>query len=345
MGNKMAKLKYSEDEILSDHDYAELHYENGVRLHGGFLADGTYRSPRTLNRWPAIKAWQARLQESGGTLLDVTTELLKHGSFPTFAQQRLLIRNGIGQGFWNSLTITGIIEGRGRMLADIVAPDFQEIVVEDISDTATAHLNKGLFKAHGYDEGGCEELGQGGHDVMWFAVRDLIFGEGAFPLVEPGDRGGRPGADTREMPDIPEQYEGVIKSLMNVLMIEIRAEHFFNFCTDVIRDPDLFLDRRDAADHAADLVDRIKEDEASHVGYLVTWISELCNFTFKLADGGTKHGSEIVLPVWQKIAEYQANVVPLAGRDEERQAIEARIATLPANDAGSVLAEFQRLNA
>lgn len=339
----MAKLQYTEEEILADHDYAELHYENGVRLHGGFLADGSYRSPRTLNRWPAIRAWQGALQENGGTLLNVTTELLKHGSFPTFAQQSLLIRNGIGQGFWNSLTTTGIIEGRGRMLADIVAPDFQEIIVEDVSNSATAHLNKGLFKAHGYDEGGWEEKGEGGHDVMWFAVRDLIFGEGAFPLVEPSDRGGRPGADTREMPDIPEQYEGVLKSLMNVLMIEIRAEHFFNFCSDVICDPDLFHERREEADHAAELVDRIKEDEASHVGYLVTWISELCNFTFKLADGTTKPGSEIILPVWERIADFQANVVPLAGRDDERKAIEERIATLPAAD--NVRAEFERLSA
>lgn len=343
MGNKMAKLQYTEEELLSDHDYAELHYENGVRLHGGFVANGEYVSPRTLVRWPAIKAWQEALQAEGNELLNVTTELLKHGSFPNCAQQSLLIRNGFGEIFWNSLTTTGIIEGRGRVLADIVAPDFQEIIVEDISNTLTAHLNKGLFKAHGYDEGGCEDLGEGGHNVMWFAVRDLIFGEGAYPIKDPVGGAIREGSDGREMPDIPEANEGLIKSLMNVLMIEIRAEHFFNFCTDIIRSPDLFQDRRKDADHAADLVDRIKEDERSHVAYLVTFISELRSFTFKLADGSTKAGHEIIDPVWHAVVDYQSNDVPLSGRDNVRQEIKDRITA--SKETESLYGEFEKLSA
>jgi len=36
----------------------------------------------------------------------------------------------------------------------MVAPDLQAIIVEDIKDSACAHLNEGLLYAHGMDEGG-----------------------------------------------------------------------------------------------------------------------------------------------------------------------------------------------
>ncbi len=70
------------------------------------------------------------------------------------------------------------------MLAEATAPDFQNIVEEDISGTATGHLNKGLLVAHGLDEGGSPERGEGGHDAMWFAVRDMLFGKHAYPRAE-----------------------------------------------------------------------------------------------------------------------------------------------------------------
>ena len=62
------------------------------------------------------------------------------------------------------------------MLATITAPDFQALVEEDISETATAHLNKGLFVAHGLDEGGDGVSDVGAHDEMWYVVRDLALG-------------------------------------------------------------------------------------------------------------------------------------------------------------------------
>jgi hypothetical protein len=77
---------------------------------------------------------------------------------------------------------------------------------------------------------------------------------------------------------------------MNVLMIEIKAESFFSFCVAVMRDPDNFRDRREVANHAADLVDRIRQDEAPHVGYLTAVVSELRSFTFKTADGEAHRG-------------------------------------------------------
>ena len=53
-----AQLEYTSDELLASHDYAEPLFAGGVRCHGGFTGDGTYVSPRTKHRVPAIEAWQ-----------------------------------------------------------------------------------------------------------------------------------------------------------------------------------------------------------------------------------------------------------------------------------------------
>jgi hypothetical protein len=65
----------------------------------------------------AIEAWTAALRERGGDLFDADASLLGGPRMPNAAQQRLLLREGIGAPFWNSLTVTGKIEGRGRILA------------------------------------------------------------------------------------------------------------------------------------------------------------------------------------------------------------------------------------
>ena len=62
-----AQTSFTEQELLLDPDYAEPLVANGVRCHGGFDADGTYLSPRTRFRAPAIEAlkrhdlWRYRL--------------------------------------------------------------------------------------------------------------------------------------------------------------------------------------------------------------------------------------------------------------------------------------------
>ena len=274
----MPKLTYTRDELMADHAYAKLHLEAGYRLHGGFDEKGNYVSPRTLHRWPAVHAWQDALASRGFRLMDATTRLLKRGPYPTIEQQRFLLGNGFGETLWNSLTITGIIEARGGMLAQAVAPDFQEIVVENISDTCLGHLNGGLLAAQGYDEGGNKAKGEGGHDDMWFAVRDALFGKNAFPIPEVPQSIARPETG-RRLPQIPKAHEEWILLLMNVLMIEIKAENFFAFCQAVMRDPANFRDRPQAAAHAAELVERIRTDEAIHVAYLTTALSELRSFT------------------------------------------------------------------
>ena len=243
-----ARLRYTRQELLQNHDYAALHEAAGYALHGGFLADGTYASPRTLHRWPAVKAWGHALEARGWPLIDASGDLLMRGSYPNEAQETLLLKAGLGQTLWNSLTVTGVIEARGQALCNLPAPDLQRLIIEPIADTGLGHLGQGLFYAHGADEGGDPaDMSRGAHDAMWFAVRDMVFGKNAYPLPEVPGSIARP-VEGREMPQLPEGIEQLIKFMMNVLMIEIRAESFFSFCCRLFRDPQLFTDRRDAAE-------------------------------------------------------------------------------------------------
>ena len=155
----MSKLTYTEDELMAEHDYAEPHVIAGRRMHGGFLADGTYVPPRTKIRGAAIDAWTAALRDRGGDLFDAHASLLDGQRLPNVEQSRILLRNDLGESFWNTLTIIGKIEAKGRLLADITFPLLQPVIVEDISEMAIGHLNEGLLVAHGLDEGGLPDAG------------------------------------------------------------------------------------------------------------------------------------------------------------------------------------------
>jgi hypothetical protein len=336
----MPKLNYTREESLADHPYAQPQVEAGYRLHGGFDGKGTYISPRTLNRWPAVEAWQQQLKERSAPIIDASISLLKRGPFPNADQQKFLLGNSFGETLWNSLTITGIIEARGGMLAQAVAPDFQDIVVEDISNTCLAHLNKGLLAAHGWDEAGTKAQGIGGHDDMWFAVRDALFDKGKYPIPEVPPSIGRPESG-RRMPQIPQIHEEWILLLMNVLMIEVRAESFFSFCQQVMRDPANFKDRREAATHAADLVNRIRTDEAIHVAYLATAISELRSLTVKTVNGKTISGASMIDPVWDQMIEWHSVTQADFGRNQSREAIHGRLAKQP--NGAALVAHFDSL--
>ncbi|HUO12471.1 MAG TPA: hypothetical protein VMU37_06910 [Caulobacteraceae bacterium] len=334
------QLRYSTEEILADHPFVRLNSFGSKRLHGGFDADGTYRSPRTFGRWPAIEAWRQRLLDEGGELIDASTRILHAPHYPNLAQMKLLLAAGVTLPLWNNLTTTGIIEGRGKMLAQITAPDFQPLVEEDISETATAHLNRGLFVAHGLDEGGDGVSDVGAHDQMWYLARDLVLGENAHPIPEIPERAGRPGSEGREMPQLPIPHEMLVKQLMNILMIEIRAERGFAFNVALMRDPEAFADRRVDAERAATIIDQIRQDEASHVAYLQLFISELRRFHFKTPTGSVE-GASFIDPVWAKIVAWNADNVPRTGAEATR----ALVANCLKNrsDGAALLARFDAL--
>ncbi len=335
----MEKVIFTQDEIEAEHEYAMPHIECGVKLHGGFAEDGAYLSPRTKNRWTAVNAWHQQLKTRQAPIVEASTDLLSEPNFPNVAQQVLLLKHGIDQGLWNSLTITGLIEARGRALADLDAPDFQKIICEDISATALGHMNKGLLRAHGWDEGG-NDTDVGGHDVMWFAVRDLVFGNGKYPIPEPPASIGR-NKDAREMEQIPAEYEMLISFLMNLLMIEVRAERAFDFYEQVLRCDEVFVESRKEARHAAELVERIRQDESVHVAWLRAAISEFRSFTIKTVAGGEMSGAEILDPVWAKMVHWHS--VEMHETTRPVNIAEIKKTILATDDGDAVFEAFEAL--
>ncbi len=334
----MTQLTYRRSELLSEHDYAAPHVVAGRRMHGGMSSDGTYQPPRSLGRVAALDAWTHALRVSGGELFDAHASLLDGDRTPTVEQSRILLRYGLGETFWNSLTITGKIEARGRLLADLAFPDLQPSIVDDISEKAIGHLNRGLLFAHGIDEGGQPDLGIGGHDQMWFAARDLAFGPGAYPDVEPPDNISRPEAGRRFMPEVSPAVEGLLSMLMNLLIIEFRAAIGFAATQAVLRTPDLFTDRRAEAALAAEIVGRIRTDEEIHVSSLHLYLGELCTIRFRTEAGGVIPGEELINRFWGGLVTWATTEQPRQASQAQRVLIEERIRL--AADPERILAAF-----
>ena len=335
------QLKFTESELLADHDYEAAHVIDGHRLHGGFDAAGTYVPPRSKGRRVAIDNWTAALRERGGDLLDADSSLLTGPRVPNPAQQRYLIERGVTRPFWNGLTVTGKIEGRGRMIAEMPFPDMQRIVVEDISGMALGHLKKGLLKAHGIDEGGEPDKGIGGHDVMWFVARDLAFGAEAHPDIEPPGGIARPEGEERYMHELEVPYEMSLRFLMNLLLIEFRAEIGFANSQQTFRTPGLFADRSSGALEAAEIVERIRADERIHVESLRLYLGELRSLTLKCVDGGTIAGSEIIDRFWTGLVEWATVEQPRLTAERQHETLKAEI--LAHEDGARVLAGFNSL--
>ena len=307
-------------------------------MHGGLAVDGSYVPPRSLGRVEALNAWTAALKAKGGDLFDANSSLLNGERIPTVAQSQVLLRHGLGETFWNSLTITGKIEAKGRILAEAVFPELQPFVVEDISEMAIGHLNRGLLWAHGIDEGGQPDIGIGGHDEMWFVARDIVFGPDAFPDVDPPETISRPEAGTRFMPEVSLGVEGLLSMLMNLLMIEFRAEIGFAATQAILNTSDLFVDRRAEAEMAAEIVERIRTDETIHVTSLQLYLGELQTVQFRTVDGGQIAGAELINRFWSGLVQWATVEQPRQLAAQQRAQIEERIQK--ADNAPVVLAAF-----
>jgi hypothetical protein len=342
MAEMEPKLVYTREELLREHDYAAPCVIAGRRIHGGFDADGRYLSPRSAVRPQAVARWTEALRARGGGPLAADDSLLAGVRYPNAAQQKLLLREGLGQSFWNTLTITGVIEARGRLLAEIAFPDLQQLVVEDVSRMAIGHLNRGLLEAHGIDEGGLPEQGVGAHDVMWFALRDLAFGEPGYPMPEVPATIGRPDGARRLAPEIEARFEQLLTFLCNLLMIEFRAENGFRFSQEVLRDRSLWGERWREAESAAGVVGMIRQDERIHVESLLLYLGELRSVRMRTVDGGEIAGCEIVDRLWSTIVHWATVEQPKLAAEQQRPIMEARIAKHP--DAARVQREFDSLS-
>ena len=310
------QVDFTFDELLESHDVAEPLIAGGVRCHGGFDADGTYISPRTKQRWPAIHAWQQQRDAQFGTpLLDIALDTWP-GSYPNVAQAKYLLAEGIREPIIARLTQIGTVEGFGSMIRYSPIPDLQRCFVEDVRGTAMWHLGRGLYEAHARDEAGYKS--EGGHKQMWFAARDIAFEQ---PLTEDQtqvmmDRmfgyGGPAGAGSSVEPLFPtvdQSLELLIQSMARLLLIEISAFHVFAWAEEVLADTELV-----AGDgEAARLVSYIRADEAPHVEYLKTTLSEMRDRTFTTSEGELP-GTTVVGDIWERAraesvgARHEANV-------------------------------------
>lgn len=330
-------LTFTREDLLASHEYALPHVVAGRTLHGGFLADGTYMPPRALGRVPALDAWEQALRDRGGELFPASAGLLGGVRMPNLEQRLVLLRNGIRDEFWNMLTVVGKIEARGAFIGLIPVPDLAPHIVEDTSTMAIGHLHKGLFEAHGIDEGGVPSEGIGGHDEMWFAARDLAYGPDAFSEVEP-----QPGLvredGGRHLPEVAEEIEKLFSFIANLLIIEFRAEIGFAETQAILRTPDIFGDRSDDALLAAEIVGRIRIDEEIHVRSLNLYMGELQNVTLRTLDGGVIAGSELVDRFWGGMVTWATVDKPLLDADATRRRLVERIGR--EDDGARILVEF-----
>jgi len=284
-----SRLTFSTDELLANVPTKEPLIVNGVRCHGGFDVDGTYRSPRTLWRNPAVKAWQEQhLAASGLPLVEIPDDCVPPHA-PSAAQSKLLIREGVREPVVRLLSEIAIIEGFGAMIRQLPVPPLKSFIREDTAGTALEHLERGLFEAHARDEAGWEE--EGGHRQMWDAARDAALSN---PTISPeiyanimARRGQEPPA---MFPALGAPVERLIRFMVNVLAIEVFARSTFAWAEDVLSDETV----SDAPREAADLVRFIRADEAPHVEYLRTALSEITARTLKTEDGKTIAGNEVV---------------------------------------------------
>jgi hypothetical protein len=294
------RLEFAFAELLEDGAYAEPLIANGVRCHGGFTEDGVYRSPRTIHRLPAIESWQQNLQASGGSLLEISKDLMPP-QYPSVDQAVLLCRNGVREPVVRALTIISVVEGFGAIIRDVKIPKLDELLVEPISGTALAHLGQGLFEAHARDEAGWGD--QGGHKQMWEAARDLAFENPKIPadvlMRIMGGGGRRARKRERRFPQIDETLESMITMMSNVLIVEIFAE----------------------PGRAAAMVGYIQSDENPHVEYLRVALSEIANRTVRTVDGKTVPGRDLIHGTLHSMLSMMIRQRPADQREQARESM------------------------
>ena len=285
-----SRLNFSTEEILANVATREPLIVNGVKCHGGFDADGHYRSPRTAFRVPAIKAWQEQhVATSGTALFEIPADTVSP-QVPNVAQVKFLLRAGVREPMVRWLSEIAIVEGFGAMIRELPVPPLASFIREETAGTAIAHLTGGLFEAHARDEAGWTE--EGGHRQMWDAARDAAFSN---PAISPeiytsiiSRRGaGQPAA---LFPELGEPVERLIRFMVNVLAIEVFAASTFAWAEEILSDPEV----SDSPDHAANLVRYIRSDESPHVEYLRTALSEIQARTLLTLDGKPISGRKVV---------------------------------------------------
>jgi hypothetical protein len=305
------QLEWTDDELLATDSIDEPLVVGGVRCHGGFDAEGEYRSPRTRYRVPAIESWQhSHIEQFGAELIDVPLSTWPE-TYPNVDQAKFLIREGVRAPVITTLTRIGTVEGFGAMIRYASAGDLQRFFDESVAGTALAHLDRGLFEAHARDEAGFAD--EVGHKQMWFVGRDIAFehpvteDETARMLESMGLAGGgstvpdaqkirRQMEEAHVFADIDLEFEMMIQRMINILLIEISAFHTFAWAEAVLSDSELVAGEGEASR----LVSYIRRDETPHVEYLRTALTEMRDRTF-MAESGRKYpGGDVIGRLWDR---------------------------------------------
>ena len=335
-----SRLTFSEAEILDSGAYDTLLIAGGVRCHGGFDANGAYRSPRTVHRGPAVAAWQARLAREGSELVEIPRALMPP-QYPNVAQAKLLLKNGVRDPIVRTLTIISIVEGFGAIIRDVRVPKLSELVVEPLAGTALDHLGRGLFEAHARDEAGWRE--EGGHKQMWEAARDLALEKPKIPadvMARMMGRTGRRGAaPERPFPMLDETLERMLAMMAQVLVVEVFAEGTFDWGVRLLSDPEVSA----APKEAGDMVRNIRSDENPHVEYLRTALSEARARTLRTVDGKTIAGRTVVDALLHRVLHAVTRDRPRDQRDDVRSNLSEAMQAAP--NPAALLEQFDALEA
>lgn len=314
----MGRLDYSREEILADPEFSSRIRRGEVLFHGGLDRQGKYLSPRSRFRAEAIENWTAALAASGAPTSVMTKEQLRREFFPTVAQAKLLLRNGVKDSMTRILTLIGITEGFGNDgLRPLPPLEFRRFFKEPIDGTCLDHLYKGLLEAHGNDEAGRDN--EAGHDAMWYAVRDEALGDPEItpdmyenlPIAPPPGYTGpaKPAPEAigtsellqRLFPSLDSLLEIELTVFAQLLGIELSAYTTFAWAREVLADPECSL----AAEWAPWMVDCVQQDEDLHVGYLQCALSEARARTIIGGDGTELSGREVVDAICAKILRSQ----------------------------------------
>jgi len=314
------RLDYDATELLDSGHYEAPLVAGGVRCHGGFDAMGAYRSPRTVQRAPAIEAWQERLRRDGHELLRIDRALLPP-QYPSVEQAKLLLSAGVQEPIVRALTIISIVEGFGAIIRDVPVPKLAEQVVEPIAGTALVHLDRGLFEAHARDEAGHRD--EGGHKQMWEAARDLALERPKVPndvlMRIMGRRAKR--ERRRLLPELAVDLERMLNTMATVLVVEIFATGTFDWGEKLLSDPEVSAE----PERAGDLVRYVRADERPHVEYLRAALSEVAARTLRTVDGGTLAGREAVHRLMHANLKGMITTRPQENRGDVREGLAASI--------------------
>lgn len=352
----MAKLRYSEVEILADCEYATRLEHQGKRMHGGLDAQGNYLPPRSRHRIPAIQAWRENLLSQGHPLAvydrDAVNALFKF--FPNVDQSVLLLRSGAKDAMTRVLTMIGIVEGFGNDGIKLMRPlDMQKFFVESIDGTCLDHLHKGLLTAHGLDEAG--NGSEMGHDEMWFWIRDRALGSPKvtddmyteLPIAPPpGYRGKATAAKdalsvsqemTRLFPTFDPMLELTLRGLAQVLLIEFGAFATFGWAAKVLGNPEASAE----PEWAPRIIGFIQADEVIHVEYVECALAEARARTFLDQNGDRIPGAQVVAKLTETALKRQRGEAMDRMMAYRYRHVRRELEGMPGGD--KILDEFKRL--